>query len=157
MRATVLLALAIAACPALAAATPSRVPLGKATIVYDTSDWRATMTGNGAITFTCVAPDCAAQPHVFASTASARDLAQSLAAAQREGRRIRDDGVPPLPFVALAYPSGCRAADSPILFSGGQIDGVGYLFVTSLTPGCNFSPPLPEGRFVQLLRGFETN
>jgi hypothetical protein len=156
MRALALAAALAAALPAIAMAAPSRVPLGKASILYDTSVWRAT-PGNGAVTFTCIAPDCMAQPHVFASVTNARDLAQSMATAQREGRRIRDDGVPPLPFAALSYPSGCRAVDAPILFAGGQIDDVAYVFVTSLTSGCNFSPPLPESRFVELLRGFETN
>jgi hypothetical protein len=137
-------------------AAPMRLPLGKATILYDTAIWRA-LVSDGAISFTCIAPDCTGQPRVFANVTTARDLAQRTAAAQHDSRRLRDDGVPSIPFPALAYWSGCRAQDAPILFSGGQVGDVAYAFVTAITAGCNFNPPMPEARFVELLRGFETN
>ena len=140
-----------------AQAAPTRVALGKATILYDTAVWRATTAGDGTVTFTCIAADCGGQPRVFASTATVRELAAALAAARRDSRAVRDDGVPPLPFPALSYSSGCRGPDAPILFAGGQIGDDGYRFTTSILQGCNFNPPLPEARFVELLRGFETN
>jgi hypothetical protein len=140
-----------------AAAATSRVPLGKATILYDTSVWRAVVSGNNAVTFTCVAADCMGQPHVFATLATGRDFSAAVTAARRESKPIRDDGVPPLPFPALSSWSGCRALDEPILFAGGQINGEGFIFTTSITSGCNFGPRLPEKLFVELLRGFETN
>src|SRR5215213_5636195 len=97
-------------------AAVSRLPLGKASIVFDTSVWRATVSGNDAITFTCIAADCADQPHVFASLAAGREFSLAVAAARRDSRPLRDDGVPPLPFPATSYLSGCRAVDTPILF-----------------------------------------
>jgi hypothetical protein len=140
-----------------ARADTSRVPLGKATILYDTSVWRAVVSGNNAVTFTCIAADCTGQPHVFATLSAGREFSSALAAARRESRPIPDDGVPPLPFPALSYWSGCRASDAPILFAGGLIGGQGFIFTTAITSGCNFGAELPRARFIELLRGFETN
>jgi hypothetical protein len=150
-------AVALAAWGVPAGAATSRVPLGKASILYDTAVWRAVVSGNNAVTFTCIAIDCVGQPHVFATLSSGRDFASAIAVARRDSSPIPDNGVPPLPFPALAYWSGCRASDSPILFAGGQVDGQGFLFTTTIVAGCNFVAELPRSRFVELLRGFETN
>lgn len=148
------LSLFTAAVPA--AAAPSRVPLGKASILFETTIWRA-VVGPESVTFTCIAADCTGQPHVFATLSSGRDLSASIAAARRDGRPIRDDGVPPLPFPAISHWSGCRAMDEPILFAAGQVNGQGYVFTTVIASGCNFGSAMPESRFVELIRGFETN
>jgi hypothetical protein len=148
---------AAAAPLAPATAAPSRVMLGTATVIYDTDNWKASVTGNDGVTFTCVAVDCSGQPHVFANVESPREIAADIAAARRGSRTIADDGVPPLPFPAIAYRSSCRGADTPVLFAGGQIGGVGYRFTTAITVGCNSSPPLTDARFLELIRGFATD
>jgi hypothetical protein len=138
-------------------AAPTRVALGKAMILYDNAVWRTATAGDGTITFTCVAPDCGGQPRVFASVTNVRELSATLAAARRDGRTIRDTGVPPLPFAALSYSSGCRSPDAPILFAGGQVGDEAYRFTTAIVTGCNFNPAPPEPRFLELVRGLETN
>ncbi len=155
LRLVIVAGLAALTAPGVAAA-PSRALLGKASVVYDTAIWRAAVSAE-AVTFTCIAADCMGSPHVFAVLSAGRDLGSAIAKAQRDGKAIRDDGVPPLPFAAISYWSGCRALDEPILFAGGQINGQGYIFTTQLTGGCNRGPHMPEDRFVELLRGFETN
>jgi hypothetical protein len=150
-------ALAGVVAAATAEAAPTRVALGKAMILYDSAVWRAATAGDGTITFTCIAPDCPGQPHVFASLTNVRELSTSLAAARRDGRTIRDNAVPPLPFPALSYSSGCRSPDAPILFAGGQVGEEAYRFTTAILTGCNFNSALPEARFTDLVRGLETN
>ena len=144
---------------ASAARSAEYVPLGGAMVAYDPAVWKVVeLSGIAGLIFTCIAVDCRGRPQVHAvSTAAVDGAAGDFFRDEiwRDAEPLVDPAPPDgaLEWTAASRWSGCRAHDNPILSAHALQGGAAYHFSTGVGAGCNFGPHLPQGRFLELLRG----
>jgi hypothetical protein len=156
---------------AMARETASVAWLG-ATVEYDRDAWHVTApSSEGALVFTCTAPECEGKATVYGFAQKAVKNPGSDApacpmppddAGYRNGdlfpleRPPAADGA--IAFSAFSIWSGCRAMDNPLYEACAEHEGVIYRMANHFgDSGCNFGPELPAKRFIELLGGVKTN
>jgi hypothetical protein len=137
-------------------------------VEYDTDAWRvAAPSTEGAVVFTCIAPECKGGPIVYGFAEQKPKDADDEASACRmppDGAGHNYGDLQPLDrppaaegaiaFSASAIWSGCRAMDNPFYEACAEHAGVTYRLANHLGhSGCNFGPGLPAARFIELLHG----